>query len=263
MPKLDLTRALRIKSAAGELQAIKSAGFAWSKPQPPDTGVAPAFVRSSSSSAYGGATPTSVTLNGVAAGNSLLLVITGVNDLSGSGSMEPDTLSDPNGAAWGDPVLERFKDSFTNDRSGFVAYLAVGVSAGSHTITATWPIDGYVGMTLIELSGVSGVVASGSAGADGSQPLPTDMSCATSGAVSAGPCVAIGMLGLGHDWYGNVVAGDPNFVTRHAGVDNYAEGLVQTRDFSAPGGAPVSWTASRTTGNGATQGWASGIVVLR
>lgn len=32
MPKLDLTRALRIKTAAGELQALKGSGFAWTKP---------------------------------------------------------------------------------------------------------------------------------------------------------------------------------------------------------------------------------------
>lgn len=225
----------------------------------------PSYVNSADTgdAYYFGDTPTSVTLNGVTAGNSLLLVITGLNDLSGSGNMVPATLSNPNGATWGSPVLERSQDSFTDDRVGFVAYLAVGVSGGSHTITATWPVNGYVGMTLIELSDVSGVVASGTAGADGSPALPTNMGCVTSGNVSAGPCVAVGMLGLGHDWYSSTVAGDSNFVTRHSGIDNYAEGLVQTREFTAPGGSPVSWSASRAAANGATQGWASGIIVLR
>lgn len=226
----------------------------------------PAYVGSNSSSAYAGATPTSVTLNGVTGGNALLLVITGLNDLDGTGDMQPSSLSNPAGASWGAPVLERSHDSFgsAGDKAGFVAYLARDVSPGNHTITATWPVGGYVGMTLIELSGISqGVIASGSAGQANSPALPNDMSCATSGNVPAGPCVAVGMLGLGHDWYGSTVVGDPTFTTRHADVDSYAEGLVQTREFVAPGGTPATWSASRSASNGPTQGWASGIIVLR
>lgn len=35
MPKLDLTRAVQIKTGAGELLQLKGAGFTWARPTPP------------------------------------------------------------------------------------------------------------------------------------------------------------------------------------------------------------------------------------
>lgn len=252
-------------NAVGASDPAYSAPFVITEP----SGV-PGYVNSADTGSlyYDGATPTSVTLNGVTSGNSLLLVITGLNEgVSSSDGMEPVSLSNPTGASWGAPVLHRSQDAFGGaDQSGLIMYLAHGVSAGNHTITATWPTNGYVGMTLIELENVTAVVGSGSAGADSPNSPPVDMTVQTAANVAAGDCIAVGVAGVGRNWWGGDglrTTGDSNYTVRHADTGEYGEGRVETRAFAAPGGAPVGWTASRTTGLGDAQGWASGVIVLR
>lgn len=230
---------------------------------PPPGQSNPEFVQSASASFYGGAPSTAVSIANVAEGNTLVLVVTGLNDLSGSGSLVSATLTNPGGAVWGAPVLERSQAAFSDDRSGFAIYVAHNVSAGAHTITATWPTAGYVGLTLIEIAGVSEVVASGSAGANGNAALPTNMTATTTGNVPAGSAIAVGAVGVGHDWAGAAITGDGAYTSRHAGQGSYASGLVQTRSFVTAGDSPAVSTANRPGGNGPNQGWASGIIVLR
>jgi len=234
---------------------------------PPDPGAGnPEFVQAASAGHFGGVNPTAVTIASVAEGSTLVLVITGTNDLeTGVGQVVPSELTNPAGAVWGDPVLQRAQRSFGTDVTGVAFYVAHNVAAGSHTITATWPTAGYLGMTLIEVSGASQVAASGAAGADDAPALPTNVSSRTVGNVPAGAALAIAAVGHGYDWWGTPIAGDGAYTTRFAGQGNWSAGLVQTRAFAALGDEPAVWTAQRAGGgaNGANQGWASGVIVLQ
>lgn len=63
MPKIDLTRAQRIKTAAGEVTRLKGPGFSWTKPKTTDNSVAPLLVRGATG--FGGGTNTVVSISSV------------------------------------------------------------------------------------------------------------------------------------------------------------------------------------------------------
>lgn len=246
MPKLDLTRALRIKSAAGELQALKGPGFAWTRPAPPPAGVA--FVRARRNGNYAGTETNSGntgSLAGVAAGNSLVLVIHSHAINEGAVNIAP-TIT---GGGWTQVAQhEQQGDGWGNYRHRLTVYVRTGVAAGAHNIAFTFPVAVAWSAYLVETTGAPTLDAFGAAQAAYQDP-PLTVGATTTSNPTAGDRLVIAGAALTHN--GSGAAGVPaatGYTDTVSGSMNgtYFSGRQQYKAAAHAGTTPETWSASRS-----------------
>lgn len=247
MPKLDLTRALRIKSAAGELQALKGMGVAWSKPPPPDTGVA--FVQARRTGNYAATETTSGntgSLAGVAAGNSLILVIHSHAVSEGAINIAPTITGSGGWAQVGQH--EQQGDGWGNYRHRVTMFVRTGVAAGAHNIAFTFPVAVAWSAYLVETTGAPALDAIGTAQAAYQDP-PAALSVQTAANPGAGPRLVLAGAAVTHN--GSGAAGVPSASgyadTVTGSMDGtYFSSRQQHKAITAPGNAPEAWAGNKS-----------------
>jgi hypothetical protein len=143
VPKLDLTRALRIKTAAGELLALKGAAFAWTRPPPAPVTAAPVPVRTASG--LGNGTNTQATISSVSC-DAIIVVPCQQN---GAGTMTP---SSNRGGTFQQLATYTATDGQYVNRT--TIWLHTGfTSNASHTITVANAVYGVMALTGLNRSG--------------------------------------------------------------------------------------------------------------
>ena len=254
MPKLNLRAAKRIKVAAGELAALKGAGFSWTKPSPePSEDVA--FVQATTSTNFAdthGTSGNTGTLTGVQASNSLLLVIGIAEEVTGPFPDIAPAITDPAGSSW--ELLAKAHLDKEGDWGAYTSevliYRATNVAAGTHSYSITFDHTSWYACTMIEVTGTPDLATHGFVTWDDYvEGGPLDVS--TSDNVPAGETLLIGgafvVCEYGTD---NRTSGDNSYTTIGALMHrDFFDALFQYREYTAPGGVVAQWEGSRPSGS--------------
>lgn len=256
MPKLNLRAAKRIKVAAGELAALKGAGFSWTKASPePEPSEDVKFVQATTNTNFAdgdGTSGNTGTLTDVQAGNSLLLVIGIVEEVTGPFPDIAPAITDPAGSSW--ELLAKAHMDRTGDWGDYTSevliYRATNVAAGTHSYSITFDHTSYYACAMIEVTGTPELVTHGFVTWDDYvEGGPLDVS--TNDIVPAGETLLIGGAFIVCEWGAdNLTSGDGSYTTIGALMHrDFYDALFQYREYTAPGGAVAQWQGSRPSGS--------------
>ena len=249
MPKLDLTRARRIKTAAGEVTRLKGPGFSWVKPAAPAAGVA--FKQARRNGNYAGddvSSGTTGAMAGVVAGNSLILVVHTHASTTGAVNIAP-TPAAVGGRPW---TLvsshERQGDGWGDYRHRVSIFVLTNAAAGSPNVTISFPVALAYSAYLVEVTGTPTLATVGYAVGTGYQNPPVSMSVATAANPAAGPSFVMGGGTATHNGSGAAgVDGATGYTDTVAGALNgtYFSSRQQYKAATHTGSAPETWAGSK------------------
>lgn len=205
-------------------------------------------------------TPLTATLNGVAQGSSLLLVVAGDDEAA---DIAPSSLSEPAGATWSKIGDHQVPAWVSADSCGCVVYRADDVDAGTQAVTASgWA--GFTGsITLIEATGVGALGITGTAGQPNYRVRPVDMGVTSPVNPDAAEVLVLtaNAVTCNTGASGDTQA-DATYVNQ-GGVDGtVTDTVVQSSIQTFDGSTPAVWDCDATTGNRNINGWASLMLVF-